>query len=64
MGGLIDMERKGYELIGCWTHYIGSLVQERRSSSVLAMELRLFALTHRYDFDPSLTWTLDFQGQN
>ena len=22
MGGLIDMEQKGYEIIGCWTHYM------------------------------------------
>ena len=22
MGGLIDMEQKGYESIGCWTHHV------------------------------------------
>ena len=31
-----------------WPLYIDDLLQERRNSSALAMELRLFALTHRY----------------
>ena len=39
--------------------YIDGLVKERRNSSALAMEFRLFAFTHRYAFyasaSPKLT---------
>ena len=34
-------------------HEIDALIQERRTSSALVMELRLFALTHRI-----LVWSL------
>ena len=54
-----DMENTTHWLTQLWSKWghIDGLVQERRNSSVLAMEYIVFALTHQYnDLDLGKHW--------
>ena len=56
MGGLIDLEQKGCELIGCWTHYMTLTFNLTHDLGLGFSRLLNFHIAISQEWEGQLTW--------